>query len=230
MKIIVALVVGLALYTIMRVLNRMRQQSIQNIWIGGFLKALPIIEFSSWTGFIFWIIAEFFYDQVYYVYLLVVLIGVLVVLLAWFLGRDYIAGTIIKAQNVYKVGQPVTIENQHGTIKKIGNLHLTIRTDRGDDAHIPYSSLTNKTIIQERSNDISVQVMRLELPDSLSADEWVRKIRKTLVINPYVFSGSDSVITITPKESGFLAEVHASTLNDEHALHVEKQLARLSGN
>ena len=230
MKIALVVFVGLAIYIILHVLNQVRQQTLQNEWVRRFLKVLPLVEFSSWVGFVFWSVSEFFFDQPYYIYLLSVLIIVLVILIAWFLGRDYIAGIILKAQNVFKPGQSVTIGSQQGTIKRMGNLHLTLRTGTGDKAHIPYSTLSHTTIIQETQNDISIHVITFELSNSITAEEWTRKIRNALVISPFVFNGSDSLVVLKPKTGGYMAEVRTSTLTKEHALHLEKKLTSLGEN
>lgn len=227
MRIAIVIGIGLVALLVMRFLNKLRYQPIHNFWIREFFKLFPLFEFVIWTGFTFWMVAELFASQEYYPLLVIALILVLILLLGWFIAKDYMAGIIIKAQNVYKPGQQIKAGSVSGTIKRLGNLHLTLQTEQGEEARIPYAKISDQIIIQEVQDDASIHVIQFDLPASMNGELWNKRIKRMLLTSPYVFAGSESTIYIKPIEHGYHAEVHVSTLTAEHAMNLENQLKRL---
>jgi hypothetical protein len=189
--------------------------------------SLPILELIAWIAFIFWSTSYTLSQKSYYPVLVVVLVVVLVILLAWFLVRDFIAGVLLKSQRIYKTGQIIKTAQYSGRITRMGNLHLSLQTEQGESARIPYSVLSNSVIIKQKQDFADTNTCSITVPQSLSKEEWINKLETDILSSPWVSTKANPVIKITEETmDSFVFTISVVTLNPEHALHLETLLKK----
>ena len=159
--------------------------------------------------------------------LVVVLVVVLVILLSWFLVRDFIAGVLLKSQQIYKVGQIIKTAQYSGRITRMGNLHLSLQTEQGESARIPYSVLTSSVILKQKQDFADTNFFSISVPQSLTKEEWIRKLESDILSSPWVSTKANPVIKITDETiDSYVFSISVVTLNPEHALHLETLLKK----
>ena len=79
----------------------------------------------------------------------------MVVFLAWFVVKDFIAGIVFKVQNDLQANNNIQFGKITGIIKSQHLTHMKVETTTGQVIKIPYSRL-NQDIISEISDSITV--------------------------------------------------------------------------
>jgi hypothetical protein len=227
MKFIFIAVLGLGVFFGFRLLNLAAKKLLTQSLYNRIAVSLPILELIAWIAFIFWSTSYTLSQKSYYPVLVVVLVVVLVILLAWFLVRDFIAGVLLKSQRIYKTGQIIKTAQYSGRITRMGNLHLSLQTEQGESARIPYSVLSNSVIIKQKQDFADTNTFSITVPQSLSKEEWIKKLETDILSSPWVSTKANPVIKITEETmDSFVFTISVVTLNPEHALHLETLLKK----
>ena len=67
----------------------------------------------------------------------------------------------------------------------------------------------------------------ITVPQSLSKEEWVKKLEADIVSSPWVSTKANPIIKITEETiDSFVFSISVVTLNPEHALHLETRLKK----
>lgn len=227
MKIIIITLLGVGIFLGFRLLNVLTKKIVSQSLFNKVAVSLPILELVAWITFIFWSTTYTLSGKSYYTVLVVVLVIVLVILLSWFLVRDYIAGVLLKSQQIYKNGQNIKTAQYSGRITRMGNLHLSLQTESGESARIPYSLLSNSVILKQKQDYADTNSFTLTVPQSLSKEAWTKKLEADILFSPWVSTKANPVIKIIEEtNNSFVFSISVVTLNPEHALHLETLLKK----
>ncbi len=227
MKLIVIALSGIGVFLGFRLLHVIGKKIVSQSRFHKIPASMPIVELVVWVAFVFWSTAYTLSQKSYYPVLVVVLVVVLVTLLSWFLVRDFIAGVLFKSQQVYKIGQMIKTAEYSGQITRMGNLHLSLQTEQGESARIPYSVLSNRVILKQKQDFADTNSFTLIVPQSFSKEEWAKKLEADILSSPWVSTKANPVIKIINETSDtFTFSVSVVTLNPEHALHLETLLKK----
>ena len=80
-----------------------------------FLRVFPLVEIVIWSSFVFWSLGQLFKDLAVYPLLTGSMVIAIVVIVGWYLLRDFIAGIILKAENAFEPGQKINSAAGSGT-------------------------------------------------------------------------------------------------------------------
>lgn len=194
------------------------------------LRVFPIIEFFLWIGFVIWVVSNLLQDTFIFkpIILSLLLIGIL--LLAWFVLKDFIAGLVLKTQIDIKIGDKIKIAESDGIITDIGYLALQIESESGEIELIPYSHVKSRKLIKPNPNTFFVkELIRLDVAKTMQINELTEKIRRIILNSPYSAVTKQPVFNkIDERNDDFHLEIYVFVLNKNHAkLLKEKVLTDL---
>lgn len=89
------------------------------------------------------------------------------------LVRDFVTGIFIIAENQYRVGDYVEIQNVKGTVQSISMRTTVIQDDDGSVFHVPNGSIVVTGNHTMNNNKVSIEL-------SASTDTDIEKLRKTI--------------------------------------------------
>lgn len=227
MKIIIVVIIGVLIYVFLKVINTLFIYINKKYtkWTRRF-NLLPAIEFFIWLIYIFWAIDFLFKNKFYYQYLVISLVFILVVFLAWFVVKDFIAGIVFKAQNDLQKNNSIQLGKTSGKIKSQHATHLKVETSSGQIVKIPYSKL-NQEIISEASESTTVEEFKFKInvAKNKSKQDIEEKIRFLVINSPWSNLNVSPVIKfLSDNESTFTFEVLINTLNHKHMRLIEESI------
>ncbi len=219
--------VAVALYLVLRFISTYfrlltGKQSIRS----AFLRIFPVVQLAAWLLYTFWTFDSLFTEKAHYPTLLTSTIVLLAALGGWYFLRDYIAGTILKAENGLEPGQQLGTSEISGTIKKLGYRSIEIIDNQGERTKIPYSLLIGQKLVQSaKTRHWNEQCIRLSISSAHPAEMIQTRIKERLLQMPWIASAHLATLTLTRESpDSYLAEVHLRLLLPEMTLKTEENL------
>jgi hypothetical protein len=227
MKIIIVVLIGILVYVILKAINTLSIYINKKYakWTRK-LNLIPAVEFISWLVFIFWAIDFLFKNKMYYQYLVISIVIIVVVFLAWFVVKDFIAGIVFKVQNDIQSNNKIQLGKITGTIKSQHLTHIKVETGTGQVVKIPYSRL-NQEIISEISDATTDEEFRFQVQTkkAKSKQDTEDHIRFLIINSPWSnINKSPLIKLISEDEDFFTFEVLINTLNYKHMRQLEKSV------
>jgi hypothetical protein len=98
---------------------------------------------------------------------------------AWFAIRDFFAGVVVKAGRVFTVGDQVRVGDYEGRVGSMGIRSITLETSQGDEAVVPYSTLSRVTVLRTPAVEgLAMHVFQLNIPTDESLSDTRQRIRE----------------------------------------------------
>jgi small-conductance mechanosensitive channel len=188
-----------------------------------FLRIFPLVEMTIWFSFIFWSSGQLFEDITVYPLLTGSMIVIIVVIVGWYLLRDFISGIILKAENAFEPGQKITTSAGSGTINRLGYRSMKIINNEGENVTIPYSLLSSRNIIKP-SDDGKWEgyFIRLKVSSAYSRESIIEILKNRMLEMPWIISGDKITISIIKEKDEINSiEIHFRSLNPEMAIKTE---------
>ncbi len=107
-------------------------------------KILPIIDLATAATTIFWITYRVFIDSEALPVVTSIVAIILLSLLGWFWGRDFVAGIILKSENYFEKSKMIRLNDKSGRIIKTTLRYLEFKTDDGEAIRVPYSKISSE--------------------------------------------------------------------------------------
>lgn len=96
-------------------------------------------------------------------------LGLALLVGAWFAVKDLIAGVVLKAGRLCSVGDQVTVAGFEGRVVQMGLRSVSLETNQGDEAVVPYSVLSQSPLLRSPSIEgVALHVFRLRTPVNVS--------------------------------------------------------------
>ncbi len=190
------------------------------------LPFLPTISFGCALVYALWLLHTWFSENPLYQWMLFICIAVSVMLFAWFVLRDVVAGAIFTGRGQFLINNSISFGNLSGKIISRGSTHLAVRTDKGEITRIPYSRLSGE-VVSERSEEMASAYyrIRLHIPKREDPERLQAAIGRDVLSIPWVSCSTAPVVRfIGERESGLDFEVLFQSLNPRHAALVEHAL------
>ena len=227
MKILIVLLIGIAVYLLLKVVNSLNKYINYKYkkWTQKFNFA-PALELIILLIYFFWANDFLFKNKSYYQYLVLSLILAVVILLAWFIARDFIAGIVLRVQNDLQTNNNIQFGNLEGRIKSQHLTHLKIVTTTGQIVKIPYSRL-NQEIISETSDSASIEEFKFKIRSkkTISRQDAEEKIRFLLINSPWSnYNKTPDIRLFSENDDFFVFEILVNVLNQKHILQLEKTI------
>ncbi len=186
----------------------------------------PGFFFLLWVLFGFWALQTLIADSPFYTVLAGGLVGVLVVLFAWFILRDLVAGVIFSTKHPDSLNRRIRAGGVTGRVLKAGLTGLQVAADGGEVLSVPYSNLVGEVAV-ENAQDQSLPRFRTTLSlAGISGDvDSVRKdIQKEILLSPWVNHRHLPSVRLLGGGDHRTAEVEFHCLNGHHAAMVDERL------
>jgi hypothetical protein len=225
MNIIIVATAGVGLFFLFRLLVLLPEKlSLSRNRRSHIDRLLPAMEFFSWLIFVFWALFYVLEDKTYFPYLIYSLVIVLVLMFAWFILKDILAGMVYRFQNNHASGQKINLKGINGKIKNFGITHIHIDSS-GSIVKIPYSKL-NGEIISESSDSASNQsTIRISVRKPASIDKTIARLRFLLLNYPWISPEAEpSIVCSSENEAEYIFDITANLRDESQGRRVEGYL------
>lgn len=199
MKIIILVILGsllaAATYSFRKGKGRLKKK---NRIFGHIIQWMPILEMLIWAAFIAWAAGYLFADTSMQFTINFLLITLVLVLVSWYLLRDYIAGIQIKSRFRLATGQYFKSAQGSGLLRHVGVLLLEIKTESGCFAKVPYAQIDQKTIEINFEEKLGGEVaFKIVLPNKFDERQVRQKIISLILNSPWSSYKSLPVINVS---------------------------------
>ena len=189
-------------------------------------KILPILDLATAAILIFWLTYRIFSDSDALPVITSVVAIILLSLLAWFWGRDFVAGIILKSENYFEKNKKIQLNNKSGRIIKTTLRYLEFETDDGEAIRVPYSKISSDYFsilsTDEKYESHSIILHVNKVADTITLRE---SLRKNIYNSPWYLAAKEPVIEIASSaEGGFNIIVNIFTINSSHADLIRQEL------
>ncbi len=217
--VLIAMVVGLSRLVALLPMRRERRQFFERgLPVFGALLVLPYVLFAARIAL-----------QNSGPISVVATLGIATASLAagWPAIRDVVAGVLIKSGRVCSVGDRIAVNGLEGSVVEMGLRTITLETNLGDEALLPYAVLARSTIVRTPAVEgIAPHVFRLQTPASASVSD-----ARAAVLEAAMCSHWASVVRQPEVKSigknGY--EVTVFALNPDHGMDVENAVLSVTG-
>jgi small-conductance mechanosensitive channel len=174
---ILGILISLALKIIRRIfISKIIQNRIKQLY--------HLSEILIWVIFIFWGLHKVLKDSFYYMLAVLSIAAVIVIWVAWFVARDFIAGIVLKLGDNYQPGQQFKLDNIQGIIVESDYLHLTVRMQDGILVKIPYSKISGTVHYKNQiDNNSSQYSFEIEILKKYSTEIIHNQIRQAILLS-----------------------------------------------
>lgn len=229
MNLLVFILTGLLLFVLFRLLYRMGMTlTRRKLLRPDLFSFLPVIQLASWLAFAFWGAYIIFGGHFYYDLIIVVMAILVIVGLAWYVFRDFLAGVLLKTEKSIEQGQYIKTPFVEGRVKKLGTLYMELINSAGESVKIPYSRMSNELfILPPEDEDMLPHQLELPVPVGLEPEEAKERVRDALLTMPWIISPQP--IVQLSKDSGSRYRVHVTYFTHirSQAVQVEEKLRKL---
>lgn len=189
-------------------------------------KILPILDLMLASTIVFWIIYRIFGDTNVLPVVLSAVSIILLVLLGWFWGRDFVAGIILKSENYFELNKMIRLQDKYGKISKTTLRYLEFESDEGETVRVPYSKISgdyfSKLSPDEKYESHSIELYLQKVADTKSLRE---SIRKKIYNSPWYLAGKEPLIEINSSAEGvYKIDMNIYTINSSHADLIRQEL------
>jgi small-conductance mechanosensitive channel len=189
---------------------------------------LAIIEVGIWFLFIIVTIQKFSDSNKLYswsLFLILILSGLLVF---WFSIRDFIAGALFKMHKDFREKDIIQVDNFEGKIIEMGNRLLKIESDSGEVIYIPYSKLSQQTIIKVHPGEMVLShAFTLSTGKNEKAEQLIDKIRFEVLSLPWASIKRPPIVEIIHEDdNSFIFEVKLFSLEKQYFFKMEQEIRK----
>jgi len=190
------------------------------------LRIFPVVEMFLWISYIFLASHRLFKDIAVYRLLTGSMIIVLIVIVGWYVMRDFISGIILKAEYAFEPGQTIKTSLGSGIITKLSYRSMEIVTREGETIKIPYTLLSSQPVtIPADHGKWTGQVIRIKVSSRYQFEEIQNMLKRRMLEMPWIVSGENIKMEITrSEEESYLAEIHFHSLSPEMVLKTKEIL------
>jgi len=152
----------------------------------GYQRYLPAFEMLIWLSFIYWSLEEIFNEPLYFTVFFMTISIIALIWIGWFGARDYIAGIILRTQDLYETGHQLSVGSVTGKISKLGYLNIEVQEQDGAVIKIPYSKITSNIHVNKNENKmVSTHKFSLKVSSHQLLEGVIDKIRKSILNSPW---------------------------------------------
>ncbi len=189
-------------------------------------KILPIIDLTLAVIITFWIIKRIIGDTDVLPIVTLAVTLILVSLLVWFWGRDFVAGIILKSENYFELNKLIRLNDKSGKIIKITLRYLEFVTDEGETIRVPYSKISGDYFSKLSPDEkYESHIITLQLNETLDTKTLRETLRKRIYNTPWYLSGKEPVIEIISSGKGeYKINLNVYTINASHADLIRQEL------
>lgn len=229
MKILISLLTGFILFFFIRLGSRLiRLAPVKKTFHKTLLRSFPVIEFVLWIIFSFWASSMVFGEQAFFPFMQTSIVILLLIVLGWFLLRDFFAGIVLKTENAFELNEVIKTKFVEGKLIKLGSRSLELETENGQLVRIPYSRLSNEPIVRmPRGNNFIGHEMALDIPKNAPLSQIQDQLRMFILAQPWVSVSKEPVIKLIDETPDlFHFKIQFFIISDRHAPQMEDRISK----
>jgi hypothetical protein len=198
-------IIGIVLFILIRIVYRLLKiLAVRYKNDFGYKKYFPLVEMIIWLSFIYWSLDQIFNDPLYFSIFFITISVMGLIWVGWYGLRDYIAGIILRIQDVYDKGHQLSTGGISGKILKLGHLNLELEKEDGSVIKIPYSEVAGKIHLNKNVDKIIVtEKINLKIPKNYILADEIENLRKYILNSPWHVSYIDPQVRQMEEESDF---------------------------
>ena len=189
-------------------------------------KFVPLVDLAILITVTFWFTSWIFRDSDLLPIIIAIVALILLSLFGWLLGRDFIAGIILKSENYFEKNKKIRLNNQSGKIVKTTFRYLEFETDDGEAIRVPFSRITGEyftklsTTVKYESQLITLHVNKANDTKTLR-----ETLRKSVFNSPWYLIRKEPIIEIISSDEGYYKiNLGVYTLNSSHIDLIRQEL------
>lgn len=189
---------------------------------------MAIIEVSIWSLFLIVAIQQFSNSNKLYSWGLFLLLLLSSFWVLWFSIKDFIAGALFKMNRDFKENDSIQVDNFEGKIIEMGNRLLKIESDSGEIIYIPYSKLSQQTIIKIHPGEMVLShTFTITSKKNEKAEVKMDKIRFEILSLPWAsITRPPKIDIIHEDEQNFIIEVKLYSLEKLYFFKMEQEIRK----
>lgn len=215
--------IGIMIYFILKlvklnIINNRFNHRQQNYFI--------LIEIFVWMVFGIWTLKVTLGNTDYYFLIIVSILLLFLLLIGWYVGKDFIAGVILKLSDNYQIGQFFRLNNIKGSIAQVNYLHLNVNQENGELIKVPFSkilgSIHHKSFLDDKTKQNKFEIT-IDKKETL--DNTREKIRRTILLSAGVNINKEPIIIIkNTSENNWTFEITYFILDEEYCEIIENNV------
>ena len=149
-------------------------------------RTAPSVEAIIWLFFIIWSIRHLIQNDMWNSIGVMMVMLMVLVLVSWFVLRDYLAGVVIKSDGSMRLNDRIRIKNVEGRITSMGLRSMIITADSGETVNMPYSAISGEISSKPNpSEDLMSNTFNITVVKQFEAELTINHIRKSLLNAPW---------------------------------------------
>ncbi len=193
-----------------------------------FKQYMGIFEVGVWAIFIIITIQQLSNSNHLYAWGLFLLLMATVFWFFWLLIKDFIAGAIFKTNNDFKEKDIIQVDNFEGKIIEMGSRIIQIESDAGKVIYIPYSKLSQKTIIKVHPGEMllshSFSIRTKNTGNTLQQKD---KIRFEILSLPWASIKRPPKVEIIHEDSdSYIFDIKLYSLEKQYFFKLEQEIRK----
>ncbi len=189
-------------------------------------RSLPVLEMLLWIGFSYWAVQQLFSDQVILTVIKACITVIIIIIFAWYLFRDLIAGVILKTENTFKAGQSINTPSISGIIDKIGGRTLKVINDNDESVEIPFSRIIGQEIVISSNKEKKTgHTFRFNVSSKHQPVKIKELVKRRILEIPWIISNDEiNLNLIREGADNFILEVRLHTISNDLIYKTEELL------
>jgi len=189
-------------------------------------KILPLLDLATAAITIFWTTYNIFRGSAALPVVTAGLAIILLSLLGWFWGRDFVAGIILKSENYFEKNKMIRLNNKSGKIINTTLRYLEFETDDGEAIRVPYSKISSEYFSKLSPDEkYESHLITLHMNEKTDAKSLRESLRKNIYNSPWYLAGKEPIIEIvSSEEGGYKLNLNIYTINSSHADLLRQEL------
>lgn len=185
-----------------------------------------LIEIFVWMIFGIWTLKVTLGNTDYYFLIITSILLLFLLLISWYVVKDFIAGVILKLSDNYQTGQFFRLNNIKGSIAQVNYLHLNVNQENGEIIKVPFSkilgSIHHKSFLDDKTKQNKFEIT-IDKKETL--DNTKEKIRRTILLSAGVNINKEPIIIIkNTSENNWTFEITYFILDEEYCEIIENNV------
>jgi small-conductance mechanosensitive channel len=149
-------------------------------------RALPVAEVVIVVAAIIWVAVLLLGDQPVLATGAFLAVAGIVIAAGWFAVRDVIAGSVLRAEDLYEPGQWIRAGDLEGRIERVGARSIEIEGEDGIRVRIPYALLATQPVARSaRAESAQAHTFTIRIDDDTAPLEAASRIRRAALESFY---------------------------------------------
>ena len=149
-------------------------------------RFFPVVEMLVWLSFIYWALEQILVEPLYFTVFFITISVIGLAWIGWYAARDYIAGIILRSQDVYEVGHQLATGRIVGKIIKIGYLNIELQKGDGTVLKVPYSKIAGNVHYNKDENKlVNTYKFSLKVSSRALLEGALEKIKRSVLNSPW---------------------------------------------